>query len=134
MASPRFSTAQTCPHGQDTDQDHLLGLKQPQTQYRVCRPQLDIDEDREKHQNRQKEGPHLGCGEAGQETLSVNLEPTEEKVTLTVHDDGVGFDVQRQQKANDYGLKGMQERAQMAGGELTVTSRPGEGTTVKLVV
>jgi signal transduction histidine kinase len=67
-------------------------------------------------------------------TLTVNLEPTEEKVTLTVHDDGVGFDAQKQQKASDYGLKGMQERAQLAGGELTVSSKPGEGTTVKLVV
>jgi signal transduction histidine kinase len=64
----------------------------------------------------------------------VNLEPTGEKVTLTVHDDGVGFDADKKGKANDYGLKGMQERAQLAGGELTVTSKPGEGTTVKLVV
>jgi len=71
---------------------------------------------------------------ANAKTLTVNLEPTEEKVTLTVRDDGVGFDVPKQQKANDYGLKGMQERAQLAGGELTVTSKPGEGTTVKLVV
>ena len=67
-------------------------------------------------------------------TLSVNLDATEETVTLTVHDDGVGFDAEKKGKAIDYGLKGMQERAQLAGGELTVTSRPGEGTTVKLVV
>ena len=67
-------------------------------------------------------------------TLTVNLESTEEKVTLTVHDDGVGFDVEKKDKANHYGLEGMQERAQLVGGELTVTSRPGEGTTVKLVV
>jgi signal transduction histidine kinase len=67
-------------------------------------------------------------------TLTVNLEPTEGRVTLTVHDDGVGFDIEKKDKANDYGLDGMQERAQLAGGELTVTSKPGEGTTVKLVV
>jgi signal transduction histidine kinase len=67
-------------------------------------------------------------------TLTVSLESTEGKVTLTVHDDGVGFDVDKRDKANDYGLKGMQERAQLAGGELTVTSKRGEGTTVKLVV
>jgi signal transduction histidine kinase len=67
-------------------------------------------------------------------TLTVKLEPTGEKATLTVRDDGVGFDVPKQQKANGYGLKGMQERAQLAGGELTVTSKPGEGTTVMLVV
>jgi signal transduction histidine kinase len=67
-------------------------------------------------------------------TLTVNLEPTEERVTLTVHDDGVGFDVEKKDEANRYGLQGMQERAQLAGGQLTVTSKPGEGTTVKLVV
>jgi len=67
-------------------------------------------------------------------TLTVNLESTEEKVTLTVHDDGVGFDVEKKDKANNYGLQGMQERAQLVGGELTVTSKPDEGTTVKLVV
>jgi signal transduction histidine kinase len=67
-------------------------------------------------------------------TLNMNLESTEGKVTLTVHDDGVGFDVEKKDKANNYGLQGMQERAQLVGGELTVTSKPGEGTTVKLVV
>jgi signal transduction histidine kinase len=67
-------------------------------------------------------------------TLTVNLEPTEGRVTLTVHDDGVGFDAEKKDKPNDYGLEGMQERAQLVGGELTVTSKPGEGTTVKLVV
>lgn len=67
-------------------------------------------------------------------TLTVNLESAGEKVTLTVHDDGVGFDADKKGRANDYGLKGMRERAQLAGGELTIASKPGEGTTVKLVV
>ncbi len=67
-------------------------------------------------------------------TLTVNLESTEGKVALTVHDDGVGFDVEKRDKANRYGLEGMRERAQLAGGELTVTSKPSEGTTVKLIV
>jgi signal transduction histidine kinase len=67
-------------------------------------------------------------------TLTVNLESTGEKVTLTVQDDGIGFDAEKKGKANDYGLEGIQERAQLVGGELTVASKPGEGTTVKLVV
>jgi signal transduction histidine kinase len=66
--------------------------------------------------------------------LTVNLESAGEKVTLTVHDDGVGFDAEKKGKANDYGLEGMKERAQLVGAELAVTSKPGEGTTVKLVV
>jgi len=67
-------------------------------------------------------------------TLTVNLESTEEKVTLTVHDDGVGFNVDKKDEANHYGLQGMQERAQLTGGELIITSKPGEGTAVKLVI
>jgi signal transduction histidine kinase len=66
-------------------------------------------------------------------TLTVNLESTEGKVTLTVHEDGVGFAVEKRDRAN-YGLESMRERAQLAGGELTVTSKPDEGTTVKFVV
>jgi signal transduction histidine kinase len=71
---------------------------------------------------------------ANAKTLTVILESTGGKVTLTVRDDGVGFDVDKKDKTNNYGLEGMQERAQLAGGELTVTSKPGVGTTVKLVV
>ena len=67
-------------------------------------------------------------------TMTVILESTGEKVTLTVRDDGLGFDVDKKDKTNNYGLEGMQERAQLAGGELTVTSKRGEGTTVRLVV
>jgi signal transduction histidine kinase len=66
--------------------------------------------------------------------LTVDLESAGEEVTLTVHDDGVGFDLDKKDNANDYGLEGMRERAQLVGGVLTVTSKPGEGTTVKLVV
>ncbi len=67
-------------------------------------------------------------------TLTVNLEYTEGKVALTVHDDGVGFNVEKRDKANDYGLEGMRERAHLVGGDLTIISKPGEGTTVRLVV
>jgi signal transduction histidine kinase len=71
---------------------------------------------------------------ASAKTLTVILESTGEKVTLTVRDDGLGFDVDKRDRTNNYGLEGMKERAQLAGGELAVTSKPGEGTTVKLVV
>ena len=49
---------------------------------------------------------------------------------LAIKDDGVGF-----QLSNDlrrFGLQTMAEKADIAGGSLTVTSVPGEGTAVKL--
>jgi signal transduction histidine kinase len=55
-------------------------------------------------------------------------------LTLVVHDDGVGFDIEKVNKSSQFGLIGMQERAQLIGGELNVTSKPGHGTTVQLTV
>ena len=49
-----------------------------------------------------------------------------------MRDDGTGFSFD---EANSgLGLGGMRERALLVGGELDVQSRPGEGTTVRLVV
>ena len=55
-------------------------------------------------------------------------------MTLVVHDDGVGFDIEKANKSSQFGLIGMQERAQLIGGELNVISKPGQGTTVQLTV
>jgi two-component system sensor histidine kinase UhpB len=52
------------------------------------------------------------------------------RVTLTVRDDGRGFDPARH--AQGTGLRGMRERAVLIGASLDVESRPGHGTTVRL--
>jgi signal transduction histidine kinase len=48
---------------------------------------------------------------------------------VSVRDDGVGFDVERQR--NGLGLVGMGERADFAGGRLDIESAPGAGTTLR---
>lgn len=54
-------------------------------------------------------------------------------VEIAVRDDGVGFEVGAAgAAAGHYGLVGMRERARLAGGELTVSSAPGQGTAVRL--
>jgi two-component system sensor histidine kinase UhpB len=53
-------------------------------------------------------------------------------VELTVADDGRGFAFEESQRG--LGLGGMRERALLIGGELTIESRPGAGTTVRLTV
>ena len=50
-------------------------------------------------------------------------------VTVQVRDDGVGFDP-HSVSPTAHGLAGMQHRVEAAGGRLTVTSTPGEGTLV----
>ncbi len=73
---------------------------------------------------------HARAGE-----VSVALSYGTDSLHLTVRDDGEGFsppDAQRLE--GHYGLRGMHERAAALGGELMITSKPGEGTTVSLVV
>ncbi len=53
-------------------------------------------------------------------------------VELEVMDDGRGFAFD--DAARGLGIAGMRERALLVGGELTIESRPGRGTTVRLVV
>ncbi|MBN1874702.1 MAG: sensor histidine kinase [Anaerolineae bacterium] len=68
------------------------------------------------------------------------LEETETQVILTIKDDGQGFDLENmdQEALSDlehhFGLRGMRERAEMIGAQLTITSEPGKGTTVRLNV
>jgi signal transduction histidine kinase len=52
------------------------------------------------------------------------------KIELLVKDDGKGFDLSNTKTGN--GLQNMQQRAKASGAEVTITSKPGEGTTVKL--
>ena len=58
----------------------------------------------------------------------------EQLVALEVADDGVGFDLATAEEHGGLGLCGMRERAARLGGTLTVESRPGEGTTVRVEV
>lgn len=71
---------------------------------------------------------------ASANNLSVELDYIDGKVTLIIHDDGIGFDPEKSINASHFGLVGMRERAQLIGGELGITSKRGQGTTVQLTV
>jgi signal transduction histidine kinase len=66
--------------------------------------------------------------------VTVELRRQDEKVTLSVHDDGQGFDPHQPRRDGHYGLAGMAERAALIGGHLEVTSEPGAGTWVHLTL
>jgi signal transduction histidine kinase len=54
---------------------------------------------------------------------------------VTVRDDGQGFDADPAGPAyGHFGLRGMRERAEEFGGAITITSAPGQGTTVSLAL
>jgi len=65
--------------------------------------------------------------EAGQITLT--LMHTGETLTLKITDDGVGFDPEGIERET-YGLRGLQERADLISGRFSIISKPGQGTTI----
>lgn len=66
--------------------------------------------------------------------LVVRLATGGDCLTLTVSDDGRGFDNSQADAAGRFGLSGMRQRARTAGGSLDVRSRPGSGTVVELKI
>jgi len=66
------------------------------------------------------------------ERVGVELRRAGEKVELRVTDDGRGFAFEESERG--LGIAGMRERALLLGGDLTIESRPGSGTTVRLRV
>ena len=66
--------------------------------------------------------------------VDVILEWQGEKIVIIVEDDGVGFDVQSARDADQLGLLGMHERAEMLGGTLLIDSTPKMGTTLVVEV
>jgi two-component system, NarL family, sensor kinase len=65
--------------------------------------------------------------------IEVELEDDGAAVRLRVRDDGMGFDPAVRDEAR-YGLRGMEERARLAGGSLRVTSERGRGTSIETIV
>ncbi|HEX8855167.1 MAG TPA: ATP-binding protein [Thermoleophilaceae bacterium] len=65
--------------------------------------------------------------------VHVDLSAVNGGVDLCVRDDGGGFDAQRPD-GGGLGLNGMAERARLVGGDLSIYSSPGQGTTVTLHV
>ncbi len=63
---------------------------------------------------------------------------TKEQITLTVEDNGQGFEVPEAitdfASSGSFGMMGLHERAQLFGGKVTIDSQPGNGTTVSLMM
>jgi two-component system sensor histidine kinase UhpB len=64
--------------------------------------------------------------------IAVTLRRSGDAVELEVADDGRGFAFEQSERG--LGIGGMRERALLIGAELTIESRPGHGTTVRLSV
>jgi two-component system, NarL family, sensor kinase len=70
-------------------------------------------------------------------TVRLRLAAADDGVHLVITDDGCGFDLDEEAGAEErhsYGLVGIRERAELIGATLTLTSRPGTGTKVEVVL
>ncbi len=63
----------------------------------------------------------------------LKLESTGDCIELTIQDDGMGFNVKEKLTRDQFGIRGMRERAAVVGGTLSVRSKVGAGTTVRFV-
>ena len=71
-------------------------------------------------------------------SVSIDLDATGDSLGLVVRDDGRGFDVDevlgRIEDGSHLGLVGMRERARALGGRFDVSSTPGRGTEIRVVL
>ena len=61
--------------------------------------------------------------------VNVDLSQQDERVLLTIRDNGIGFD-QAAVPEDRFGLRGLVERARLFGGRSEIRSQPGQGTEI----
>lgn len=75
---------------------------------------------------------------SGADKVRVSLHAGPVSLKLEIADNGCGFEIEgldwQDPMYPAYGLRGMKERTEMLGGTLTITSKPGEGTTVHVEI
>jgi len=81
-----------------------------------------------------REALHNVLKHANASRVSIGLQRSGHALTLEITDDGSGFETEGSWATGGLGLPGMEERALQLGLRLEVTSRPGEGTRVRVEV
>lgn len=71
---------------------------------------------------------------AGATRVTVTLMQHEDRVTLTVSDNGRGITAEQLRGTSSLGLASMRERAWLVDGSLRIRGEPGQGTTVFLSI
>ncbi len=71
---------------------------------------------------------------AGQARIGMDVRFCDGRLTITVDDEGPGFDHLENSRDGRFGLESIRRNAQRANGSLEMVSRPGVGTVVSLTV
>lgn len=70
---------------------------------------------------------------ANAKKLNIDVNHTESRLEIEIHDDGEGFDISLL-KDNGVGMGSMKKRIHLLGGDLKIESSPTVGTTIKISV
>ena len=66
--------------------------------------------------------------------IDIAIDVQDEMLQLRVRDNGVGATRQALEAPTAYGVMGMRERARQLGGQLSITSEPGQGSCLQLLI
>jgi signal transduction histidine kinase len=66
--------------------------------------------------------------------IITSLNINEDKINITINDDGVGFIISNITEKITFGILGMQERVNSLGGNFNINSEPGKGTLVSVEI
>jgi signal transduction histidine kinase len=81
-----------------------------------------------------QESLHNVAKHAQAKNVEIRLERRGEMLKLKIEDDGVGIRAVTNPARPSFGMAGMQERVSTLGGQMKVTSHPGEGTRISITV
>jgi signal transduction histidine kinase len=71
---------------------------------------------------------------AAAKSASVTLEGAPERIHLRISDNGVGYDPALARNKGGIGLVSMKERVRLVNGEISIRSKPGQGTQIDVWV
>lgn len=66
--------------------------------------------------------------------VEIRMKRDSQGLDVVLNDNGVGFDRNRAVNGRSFGLSAMEERIQKAGGELSIKSTPGKGTSLSFFI
>jgi PAS domain S-box-containing protein len=81
-----------------------------------------------------QESLHNAVKHSGAREAQVVLEKTDQAVRLSVSDTGCGFDTESSKMTSGLGFTSMRERLRLVGGQLSISSRPLQGTQIEITV
>jgi PAS domain S-box-containing protein len=79
-----------------------------------------------------QESLHNVAKHSGAKSVQVDVSGASEELRVLVHDDGIGFAMSGARGSAGLGLISMRERIYLVGGEFSIESAPGAGTSVRV--